>query len=328
MSIRSFAIFSLFCLITIDFQSFGQSVAKNYISANIGLSAPVGTYASSGNTNSTALLTSFATPKDQNSGASLLLPPTFSPYFSMEGAYYLNKFFGVAAHGAYAEMTPDGSGVQNSLNQLLKKGSGAFISQLTQGQSAQTQQLLDQLSISSKATVTNWKISTFLLGPTLSHNSGKFTFDFKALGGIMNVATPNVDADIDFSVSLLSGTIFRFSQPAVSKSLFAYQVGYGVRYSIMDYLAVRVYADYTSSLSADYDLTITTTSPSKDRIDFYLNLAGQQPLNITLLQQQHTRVNFPVSNLNVGIGLCFEFGSLAKKKKEEVESDIELQKQQ
>jgi opacity protein-like surface antigen len=315
------------CLLVINIIAIGviwsQERPKNYFSINIGLTNPMGKFASSGSVNATALLTSFINTQSESSGSSLLLPPVLDLSYSSEGAWY------------YTELGVDASALQNSVGQLISDGVGILLPAASSALALPegTQGILNGLKFSPSLKNTNWQIFSFLLGPSLAHKSGKFTFDFSVKGGILSVTSPKVTSGLDYSIPVfignVNGTLLQFDQASISKNIFAYQIGYGIKYSILENISVRLFMNYTSSFNTDFNVEVNPSLPSLSQIEGFINGNNGQDggLNITLPVTQKTTITMPVANLNFGVGVCYDLPDFIKKKKAEAEPDVELEKQ-
>lgn len=315
------------CLIA-TFTSLAQVFPKSYVAAKVGICTPIIKFASTEGVNTSALLFAFANPLNNNSNASMLIPPVASPSYSVEGTCYFYKNFGINMSGSYTDMKTDGSAIENNLNYVINQGITQLLPLINQN--ANTQGLLNNATFKANLKSTNWQLYTILLGPSVGFCSGKFTFDVYAKAGLINITTPEVISTLDYNVPLvfggfnvgnLNGTILKFSQAAISKNIFAYQFGYSIRYKLHEFLSIKLYTSFDGSANANYDLKVNTSVPSLNEIE---NLGG--PLNLTLPTEQKTIYQSPTTTINVGIGICFEFGN-TKVAKVDGETDNELEKQ-
>ncbi|HSZ24569.1 MAG TPA: outer membrane beta-barrel protein [Cytophagaceae bacterium] len=184
-----------------------QNRTKSFIGLSTGLSAPVGNFAKAdageiGNWNNTS---GFA-----KTGYSI----------GLEGAYFFLPKIGIGGSVTYTDH-----------GQLNNKDANTLASAYQQAFD------VDQGAVT---TVGRYKTLNAMVGPYLSFPYKKFTFDVRAMAGILkSFSTPEVDVVLtDASIN------YPFSQKSSTASSFGWQTGIGGRYLLMKRISLTLRGDY------------------------------------------------------------------------------------
>lgn len=122
----------------------------------------------------------------------------------------------------------------------------------------------------------------FLVGPYFSFPVNKFTFDIRVTGGVVFAKTP------EFKVDLEDQTAATFYQKSSSATAFGFQLGAGVRYSVLENLCVKLNADFYYS-NPDFKITNENRVVNAGRLI--------------------TRYHQPITGVYVNLGIAYQFGS-------------------
>lgn len=130
-----------------------------------------------------------------------------------------------------------------------------------------------------------WRYLNIHAGPAFTVPAGRFNFDFRALGGLSLVWTPNQLVQF----TLPDGKEFsrKISEKAVTT--LGFTIGAGVRYAMKSGYVFRIIAEYTNMKP-----TMTVTEDIIDAI------AGGTEVTTTEYQM-------PIKNIHLGIGIAYNF---------------------
>ncbi len=177
----------------------------------------------------------------------------------LEGAYYLNKHIGIGGLFSFA----------------------SFSTANLQSMSDGYKESFDVDSISVTVT-TKYNFYNFFVGPYFSFPIKKFTIDFRAVGGLTLVYTPEFDIFVEDG-----GKPHPCAQNISSGTGFGFQAGAGIRYSITNHLGIKLNADYYYT---DPNIAIQNSNRPQ---------AGAR-----LLTNYHEAITM----LNINLGLVYQFG--------------------
>jgi outer membrane protein W len=143
----------------------------------------------------------------------------------IEGAYFIHKNIGI------------GGSISNT----------TFY---TKGKQALADGYKEAFDVDSTTVTDKGKYSTinFLIGPYFSFPVKKFTFDIRVLGGLANAKTPEI------TIYLEDQKDVTIVQKSASANAFSFQGGFGIRYSIVKNLCLKINADYFFS-NPDFKIT-------------------------------------------------------------------------
>ena len=137
--------------------------------------------------------------------------------------------------------------------------------------------------------MSEWRYVNLMIGPNGTFNAGKFNFDLRALTGISFVFPPGTELQIKQSGEQILSTNH---EKKVSLNL-GFTLGAGIRYALKNNYVIRLIAEYTGT-KGTFDVTE----------DISKEVIGG---DITL-EPQTRKVDYPVNNIQLGIGIAYHFG--------------------
>lgn len=176
----------------------------------------------------------------------------------IEGAYYFHKNIGIG--GVYSNT----SFYSNGLQSMADGYKDSFDVDST------------TVDVSGRYTMNN-----ILIGPYFSFPVKKFTFDIRVVAGVSIAKTPK------YTVYLEDQENATFYQNSSKATAFAFQLGAGVRYSIINNLCVKLNVDY---LNTNPNFKIDNGNRA--------NNAGR------LITNYHQ----PIGILQLNLGIAYQFG--------------------
>ncbi len=230
----------------------GAQTSNGFMGIMMGVAIPSGDFASTDSLNTQA---GYATT---------------SFNLTMDGAYYINDYVGFGGAVSFSN---------NSLNTGdLKKSLEWYVDKYYPNA-----ELPEDISLISYD-LGVWNHVNLMVGPFFSIPVNQFHFDFRALGGLAFVFSP--DSEMYFMTKDDEFRTYRENQNPVS---LGYMVGGGIRYTSHRNATIRLMCDYSSTKT-----TIEITDNFQSDFD--------PPINN--LRTEHTQ---PMNTIHVGLGIGYAF---------------------
>lgn len=129
-----------------------------------------------------------------------------------------------------------------------------------------------------------WRVINLMVGPTGTINTGSFNFDVRALIGASFVFPPGTE--IQFKLD--NGREFNTFREKKASIGFGYDLGVGIRYAMKSGYVLRFTADY-SGTKVNFDINDEIKYDNGD------------------VEMITRSVDFPISNIQLGIGIAYNF---------------------
>lgn len=229
----------------------GAQTSDSYMGIMMGVSIPTGDFASSDSLNVQA---GYATT---------------SFNLTMDGAYYINPYIGFGGAVSFSNNSLNTGDLKRTLEWYVKKY-------------YPDAELPEDLTLISYD-LGVWNHVNLMVGPYFSIPVNQFHFDFRALGGLAFVFSP--DSEMYFMTEDDEFRTYRENKNPVS---LGYMVGGGIRYVSHRNATIRLICDYSST---------KTTIEINDR-----HISNDDP--VILLPTEHTQ---PMHTIHVGLGIGYSF---------------------
>jgi hypothetical protein len=140
--------------------------------------------------------------------------------------------------------------------------------------------------------LSNYTYSTTLIGLFITLPTKRFSFDYRLQAGIMYAKTPTLNFIASNNTLIVNSTLYETNATA-----FAFNIGLGVRYSIVPKLCLLFNIDYL-----DASPTFTSKSVTKTSIP-----------GSTDTETSYTTSKQNISLINASFGIGWQFGSKSNK---------------
>ncbi|HNS16262.1 MAG TPA: outer membrane beta-barrel protein [Bacteroidales bacterium] len=229
----------------------GAQTSDGYMGVMMGVAIPTGDFASGDSLNPQA---GYATT---------------SFNLTMDGAYYINPYVGFGGAVSFSNNSLNTGDLKRSLEWYIHKN-------------YPDAELPEDLTLISYD-LGVWNHVNLMVGPYFSIPVNQFHFDFRALGGLAFVFSP--DSEMYFMTADDEFRTYRENKNPVS---LGYMVGGGIRYVSRSNAIIRLMCDYSSTKT-----TIEIT-------DYFIE--NESPLHNP--PTEHTQ---PMNTIHVGLGIGYAF---------------------
>ena len=128
-----------------------------------------------------------------------------------------------------------------------------------------------------------WKYLNLHIGPNVTVPFGRFNFDIRAHGGLTLAWAPA--EELSFKNDEIDFNTKRQKKPVPT---LGFTVGAGLRYAFQNNFVLRVIGDYSGS------------KPTFETTEIVIDNNG-------IPEEKTTKVDFPINNIHVGIGIAYNF---------------------